>query len=181
MLSLAAAWMLIGGCVLRAQNGAAAASSQSDVPADEVTRESLKFAQVYEVLQQNYMSPLDPDHLILEGAVRGMLSSLDPFSSFFDRDQFKTLQEETSGEALGFGSILYVQPGKVMVIQTQQGSPSWRAGLGPGDQIMAVNGKLLSRLSFRELIGVLQQARSHPVHLSVLHPGGGAAVDIRMS
>lgn len=181
VLSLAAAWMLIGTCAFGAQNGALAASSQSGVPTDDVTRGSLKFARVYQVLQQNYMSSLDPDHLILEGAVRGMLSSLDPFSSFFDRDQFKTLQEETSGEALGFGSILYVQPGKVMVIQTQQGSPSWRAGLGPGDQIMAVNGKLLSRLSFRELIQVLQQARSHPVHLSVLHPGGGAAVDIRMS
>lgn len=181
MLPLMAAPLLFCAPLLSAQNSIPAASTQSGVPADDVTQESLKFAQVYQTLQQNYMSPLDPDHLILEGAVRGMLSSLDPFSSFFDRDQFKTLQEETRGEALGFGSILYVQPGKVMVIQTQQGSPSWRAGLGPGDQIMAVNGTLLSRLPFRELIRVLQQARSHPVHLSVLHPGGGAAVDIRMS
>lgn len=154
--------------------------AQTAVPHDDVTQQSLKFARVYQALQQNYMGPIDPDKLILEGAVRGMLSSLDPFSSFFDRDQFKMLQEETRGEALGFGSILYVQPGKVMVIQTQEGSPSWRSGLGPGDQIVAVNGVRLDRLGFRELIQVLQQARSHPVHLSVLRPGKSAAQDIYM-
>jgi len=154
--------------------------AQTAVPRDDVTQQSLKFARVYQALQQNYMGPMDPDKLILEGAVRGMLSSLDPFSSFFDRDQFKMLQEETRGEALGFGSILYVQPGKVMVIQTQEGSPSWRSGLGPGDQIVAVNGVRLDRLGFRELIQVLQQARSHPVHLSVLRPGKSAAQDIYM-
>jgi carboxyl-terminal processing protease len=145
--------------------------AQTAVPHDDVTQQSLKFARIYQALQRNYMDPMDPDKLILEGAVRGMLSSLDPFSSFFDRDQFKMLQEETRGEALGFGSILYVQPGKVMVIQTQEGSPSWRSGLGPGDQIVAVNGVRLDRLGFQELIRVLQQARSHPVHLSVLRPG----------
>ena len=117
------------------------------------------------------MTPADPDRLILEGAVRGMLASLDPFSSFFDRDQFKMLEQEDSGEALGFGSILSVQPGKVMIIQTQQGSPSWRAGLGPGDQIVAVNGVRLDNLGVRELVGLLEKTRSHPARLTVLRPG----------
>lgn len=155
--------------------------AQSGIPSDEVTEQSLKFAKVYGAIQQNYMDALDPDRLILEGAIRGMLSSLDPFSSFFDRDQFKMLQEETRGEALGFGSILYVQPQRVMVIQTQQGSPSWRAGLGPGDQILAVNGVRLDQLSFQNLVNLLKQARAHPVHLSVLRPGDETPQDIRMT
>ncbi|MGH9469192.1 MAG: S41 family peptidase [Terriglobia bacterium] len=155
--------------------------AQSGIPNDPVTQQSLKFARVYEALQRNYMGPLDADHLILEGAVRGMLSSLDPFSSFFDRDQFKTLQEETSGEALGFGSILYVQPGRITVIQTQQGSPSWRAGLGPGDQIVSVNGTRIQRLDLRGLVRVLEQARSHPVRLGVVRPGSASPQEIRMS
>lgn len=156
------------------------AAGQSNTPTDEVTRESLKFAQVYSEIAANYMGPLDPDRLILEGGVRGMLSSLDPFSSFFDKQQFTQLQQETRGEALGFGSILYVQRGRVMVIQAQQGSPSWRAGLGPGDQILAVNGTLLSSLSFRQLIQLLTVSRSHDVSLSVLRPGESAPVTFHL-
>lgn len=160
---------------------AAPLGAQSGIPNDPVTQQSLKFARVYEMLTRNYMAPLDPNRLILEGAVRGMLASLDPFSSFFDRAQFKTLQEETAGEALGFGSILYVKPGRVMVIQTQQGSPSWRAGLGPGDQILSVNGTRLQRLDLRGIVGVLQQARSHPVRLGVIRPGSASPENISMS
>ncbi len=136
-----------------------------------MTRGSLKFARVVQLLKQNYVQPVDPNRVILEGAVRGMLASLDPFSSFFNRDQFKMLQQETRGKTLGFGSILSVQPGRVMVLQTQRGSPSWRAGLGPGDQITAVNGRLLDDLGLRSLIALLRGARSHPVRLSVLRPG----------
>ncbi len=153
---------------------------QPGVPADEVTRQSLKFAQIYQAIEQNYATPLDPDRLILEGGVRGMLSSLDPFSSFFDQQQFEALQEQTSGEAIGFGSILYVQPGKITVIQTQQGSPSWRAGLGPGDQIVAVNGFWVDRLELQQLIPLLQQAKTHPVHLTVIRPGEPTPEDVSM-
>ncbi|MGH9407066.1 MAG: S41 family peptidase [Terriglobia bacterium] len=159
---------------------AAAQNSPPAVPTDLVTDQSLKFAQVYQDLLANYMDGTNPDRLILEGAVRGMLSSLDPFSSFFDRQQYDQLQQETRGEMLGFGSILYVSTGKVMVIQTQQGSPSWRAGLGPGDEIVAVNGVVLSTLAFQDLIHLLQQARSHPVTLSVLRPGESAPVTFHL-
>lgn len=156
------------------------AASQSSVPTDPVTQQSLKFAKVYGILAQHYMGPLDPNRLILEGGVRGMLASLDPFSSFFDQQQFKQLQEQTRGEALGFGSILYVQRGRVMVIQAQQGSPSWRAGLGPGDQILAVNGTQLNTLSFRGLIHLLTISRSRAVTLSVLRPGESTPVTFHM-
>jgi carboxyl-terminal processing protease len=150
------------------------------IPADEVTTSSLKFARVYQALQQNYMAPVDPDHAILDGGVRGMLASLDPFSSFFDQEQFAMLQQETRGEALGFGSILYVQPGKITIIQTQQGSPSWRAGLGPGDQVVAVNGVSTEPLGLRQLIQLLQEAKAHPVHLTVIRPGDMKLTDVAM-
>jgi carboxyl-terminal processing protease len=155
------------------------AEAQS-ILAEEVTSSSLKFARVYQALQQNYMVPLDPDRAILDGGVRGMLASLDPFSSFFDKSQFAMLQQETRGEALGFGSILYVQPGKITVIQTQQGSPSWRAGLGPGDEVVAVNGVATEPLGLRQLIALLQAAKAHSVHLTVIRPGDLKPTDITM-
>ena len=136
-----------------------------------MTRESLRFAQVYAAVEQNYVDQVDPDRAIFDGGIRGMLSSLDPFSTFLDRSQFELLQQQTRGEALGFGSVLYVQPGKVLVLQTAQGSPSWRAGLGPGDEIVEINGARINRLDFNALVELLQQARSHPVRLGVIRPG----------
>lgn len=160
---------------------AAALKAQSSTPGDEVTQQTLKFARIYQAVQQNYMIPADPDRLVLDGAVRGMLASLDPFSTFFDRDQFMALEQEDRGEVLGFGSILSVQPGKVMIIQTEQGSPSWRAGLGPGDQIIAVNGVRLGALGIRELVALLEKTRSHPADLSVLRPGDSEPQDFTLT
>ena len=112
--------------------------------------------------------------------MRGMLSTLDPFSAFFDRDQFELLKQQTRGEALGFGSILYVTPGKILVLQTAQGSPSWRAGLGPGDEIVEINGTRVNRVGFQTLVELLRRSRSHPVRLGVIHPGKFVSQDFEL-
>ena len=142
--------------------------AQDAAPDDDVSQEGARFARVYAALEQNYMVHVDPDQVILEGGVRGMLSALDPFSSFFNPDQFKTLQEQARGQALGFGSVLFVQPGKIMVLETAEGSPSWRAGLGPGDEIVSVNGARIAQLDFPSLVELLQRSRSQPVTLGVI-------------
>jgi carboxyl-terminal processing protease len=169
---------VLTGCVLSL---ASLLHSQTEVPADEVTQESLKFTQVYSALEENYMEPLDPNRAIFDGGIRGMLSSLDPFSSFFDPEQFEQLQQFARGTARGFGTILYVSPGKVLVLQTAQGSPSWRAGLGPGDEIVEVNGTRLDRLNLPSLIELLQRARSQPARLGVIHPGRVVAQDFELN
>jgi len=153
---------------------------QSDPSTDEVLQESVRFAAVYGAVEQNYAEALDPERTIWDGGVRGMLGTLDPFSNFFDRQQFELLQQQTRGEALGFGSILYVQPGKVVVLETAEGSPSWRAGLGPGDEIVAINGTRLDRLDFRSLVELLQRSRSQLVTLSVVPSGTVVSRDIKL-
>jgi carboxyl-terminal processing protease len=159
---------------------AAGLSAQSDVPDDDVSQESIKLARVYAALEKNYMDGVNPDQVILEGGIRGMLSTLDPFSSFFNPDQFQMLQEQTRGNTLGFGSILYVSPGKVVVLQAAENSPAWRAGLGPGDEIVSVNGERIARLDFNSLIELLQRARSQPVNLGVVHPGKLVPEDFKL-
>ncbi|HEV2177157.1 MAG TPA: S41 family peptidase [Terriglobia bacterium] len=159
---------------------AAATPAQDQKPDDPVARESLKLAEVYRALEQNYVGKGDPDAVILNGGIRSMLSVLDPFSAFFDRDQFESLQQQARGEALGFGSILYVQTGKVLVLQTAQGSPSWRAGLGPGDEIVAVDGTRIAGLDFNSLVQLLQQSRSKPARLGVIHPGKDVSEDVQL-
>ncbi len=157
------------------------AFSQTEISTDEVTQESLRFTQIYSVLERDYVGRVDPDQAILEGGIRGMLSTLDPFSAFFNREQFQMLQEQARGKALGFGSILYVQPGKIVILQTADHSPSWRAGLGPGDEIVEVNGNRIDRLDFESLIELLKRSRSQPVTLGVIRPGKVVAQDFKLT
>jgi len=158
----------------------AAPASDTNTDADAVAESATRIARIYAALEANSAEPADPDHVILDGAIRQGLATLDPFSSFFDSDQFRQLQQQQSGQAMGFGSILYVQLGKILVISAAPDSPSGRAGLGPGDQIVEVNGTRIAGLDFQSMIELLQQAREKPVRLGVLHPGKVVAQDYEL-
>ena len=159
----------------------ACAFSQEAPPSDEVTQQSLKFAKVYALVEANHTGPINPDAAILEGGIRRMLATLDPFSAFFNQDQFAQLKQQTQGRAVGFGTILYVTAGKVMVLEAAEKSPAWRAGMGPGDEIVEINGQRIASLDFRSLVELLQSARSRPVTLGILHPGKFLPVDVKLS
>jgi carboxyl-terminal processing protease len=90
------------------------------------------------------------------------------------------MQQQARGESVGFGSILYVSVGKVLILQTAQGSPSSRAGLAPGDEIVAINGERIDRLDFQSLIDLLKSSRSRPVRLAVIHPGRDVPEDFNL-
>ncbi|HET7841053.1 MAG TPA: S41 family peptidase, partial [Terriglobia bacterium] len=160
---------------------AVAGASFAQGPSDDAAQQAGAFGRAYAAIEQNYAEPLDPDAAILEGGVRGMLATLDPFSAFFNADQFQQLQQQMRGRAVGFGTILYVTPGKVVVLQAAEKSPAARAGLGPGDEIVSVNGQRIAGLDFQSLIALLQGARSHPVTLGVLHPGKLLSTDIKLN
>jgi carboxyl-terminal processing protease len=126
------------------------------------------------------MDLVDTDHAIFDGGIRGMLSALDPFCAFLDRDQFEMMKQQSRGESIGFGSILYVSVGKVLILQTTQGSPSSRAGLAPGDEIVQINGQRISQLDFQSLVELLKRSRSHPVRLGVIRPGRLVPEDVNL-
>ena len=161
--------------------GLHAQTPSASAPPDDVAVQAVKFAAVYGAIERNYVEPIDTDHAIFDGGIRGMLSSLDPFCAFLDHDQFETMKQQASGEAVGFGSVLYVSAGKVLILQTTQGSPSFRAGLAPGDEIVAVNGVRLSRLDLQSLVDLLKSSRSRPARLAVLRPGRLVSEDFNLS
>ena len=147
------------------------AASSAEFQDEDVAAALEAFSRVYQVAEANYADPLDPDAAILDGAIRGLLRRLDPFSAFFDPEQYRQLQDQQQGRARGFGSILYVQSGKLLVLQTLEGSPSWRAGLGPGDEIVKINDKRVDLLPLPDLVQLLRQARTSRAQLSVVRPG----------
>ena len=148
---------------------------------DQEIRTSLqKIVTVYHLTASQLADPVDPDKAIYEGAIRGALSRLDPFSTFLDADQFQALQQQQRGVQQGFGAILNVQSGRVTVLQSLPGSPFGRAGLGPGDRIVKINGHSVASMDLQELVEVLQQARTGRVRLAVLQSGKVVAQDFEL-
>jgi len=149
------------------------AGAAQTVPTNSEDRAALlephvrKFADILAILQENLADPPALDAAINQGALPGMLKPLDPHSIFFDPDNFKQLQQMETSVRQGFGTIVSILPGRVIVLQTQPGSPSARAGLQAGDAIVAINGYALAQLDTDQLVGLLGQARSMKVKLDV--------------
>ena len=153
-----------------------AASALSDLEV-EVKR----FAGVYSVVEQNAADPVNPSVAFYSGAIPGLLRRLDPYSVFFNPDQFRQLEELGKSTQIGFGTVVSVMPGRVIVLQTLPGAPSARSGMGPGDEILAVNNIRLDLLDQEQLIGLLDQSRRREVTLIVRRAGGSSLLQIHMS
>ena len=143
----------------------------ADDPGDALARELKKVVDVFVTVDREAADPVSPDAAFYQGAIPGMLRSLDPHSVFFDPGQFEQLKQMEKSERKGFGSIVSVLPGRVIVLQTMTGTPSAKAGLSASDEILAINGIALARLEFEQLVQLLTEARQQQAVLDVRRPG----------
>src|SRR2546426_6071774 len=147
-------------------NTAATPSSDSDV------RDSYKqFTQVYETVEENYAEPVSADKAIYNGAIPGMLHSLDPHSNFFDPKSYSLLREEQRGKYYGVGMTVGPRNNKVIVIAPFAGTPAYRAGIHPGDIIAAVDGKATDNMSTADVADLLKGPKGTTVRITVLREG----------
>src|SRR5690348_15950170 len=145
---------------------AAAAGGDSDV------RDSLRtFTEVYNIVEQNYAEPVNPDKAIYNGAIPGMLHVLDPHSNFFDPKSYSLLREEQRGKYYGVGMTVGPRNNKVIVIAPFVGTPAYRAGIHPGDVIIAVDGKPTDNMSTAEVADMLKGPKGTTVRITVLREG----------
>jgi carboxyl-terminal processing protease len=123
------------------EHGVGAQSSDNQ----STLRDSLKqFTNVYSVVEQNYAEPMTKDRIdgaIYDGAIPDMLHVLDPHSNFYDPKATAAEREEQSGKYYGVGMQIMQQNDKIVVVNPFEGTPSYKAGIRPGDVILAVNGK----------------------------------------
>src|SRR2546427_5153931 len=145
---------------------AAAAGGDSDV------RDSLRqFATVYDVVEQNYAEPVNADKAIYNGAIPGMLHVLDPHSNFFDPKSYSLLREDQRGKYYGVGMTVGPRNNKVIVIAPFVGTPAYRAGIRPGDIIVAVDGKPTDNMSTGDVADLLMGPKGTTVHITILREG----------
>jgi carboxyl-terminal processing protease len=141
-------------------------ASDSDIRDDLRT-----FSGVYDVVEQNYAEPVSADKAIYNGAIPGMLRVLDPHSNFFDPKQYALLREEQRGKYYGVGMQVGPRNNKVIVIAPFAGAPAYRAGIRPGDVIIAVDGKPTDNMSTSDVADLLKGPKGTTVRIAVLREG----------
>jgi carboxyl-terminal processing protease len=161
-------------------SGMLSAQSEPD-PIAEVAPQLKEMIDVFTAVEREAADPVNPDAALFEGAIPSMLRTLDPHSSFFDPDQFQQLQQMEQSQEKGFGSIVSIIPGRVTVLQTFPGTPSARAGISAGDEVVAVNNIALARLDPEQIAQVLGASRQHEAVLYIHHPGDSTVQRISMS
>ena len=163
---------LVLACVAAAQTNAPAhATPPAGDPAKDLTPQLQQFLKVFSAVQADAADQTGSDKLIFEGAIPSMLRSLDPHTQFFDPAQFDQLKHMEESEQKGFGSIVSVIPGRVIFLQTLPGTPSNRAGIQAGDELVAVNNYAIRSLEAEQIIQLLTEARQQRVTIYVRRQG----------
>jgi carboxyl-terminal processing protease len=151
---------------------------QSSLSGDSDVKDSLKqFTDVYSVVEQNYAEPVNPDKAIYNGAIPGMLHALDPHSNFFDPKAYSLLREDQRGKYYGVGMTVGPRNNKVIVIAPFVGTPAYRAGIRPGDIIVAVDGKPTDNMSTGDVADLLKGPKGTTVHITIVREGADKPIE----
>src|SRR5512142_1413878 len=155
--------------------------SSNATSGDTEIRDILRtFSDVYKVVQENYAEPVSPDKAIYNGAIPGMLRVLDPHSNFFDPKSYAALREEQRGKYYGVGMQVGPRNNKVIVIAPFAGAPAYRAGIRPGDIIIAVDGKQTDNMSTSDVAELLKGPKGTNVKITVLREGTDKPLDFNV-
>jgi carboxyl-terminal processing protease len=159
----------VAGTFLQRRVGAQSSQDESQI------RDNLKsFTDVYAIVEQNYAEPIQGDKAdaaIYDGAIPGMLRVLDPHSNFYDPKAYARMREDQRGHYYGVGMVIQQQNNKVYVITPYEGTPSFRAGLRPGDIISAIDGKSTDGMTSDVVAKNLKGPKGTHVQVSVLREG----------
>jgi len=137
----------------------------------ETTYKQLEiFSNVLSILQENYVEEIDTEE-VLNGAIRGLLFSLDPHSSYLPPEGFKELQEETRGSFSGIGIEVTIKNDLLTVVSPIADTPADRVGLKANDLIIKINGKSTKTMGPYEAIKMLRGPKGSEVTISIHREG----------
>lgn len=162
--------LLLVGCAALALGAGAAAMAQQNVRNNETFRMLELFGDVLAVVKQAYVVPVD-DRKLIEASLSGMMTALDPHSSYLAPAGFGELRERTEGQYSGVGLTISAEGGFVKVISPMDGGPAARAGVQAGDVISAIEGATAAGLSVSEVSEKLRGAAGTDVRVTFLRDG----------
>ena len=138
------------------------------------------FTDVLKIVKENYVEEPGIKKLIY-GALSGMVSSLDPFSSFFPPEKYKEFMQETEGEFGGVGIEISMEKGRPIVVAPIEGTPAFKAGLRAGDIILAVDGEDTFGKSLLEIVKKIRGKPGTKVKLTIMRKGSDKPITVEIT
>jgi carboxyl-terminal processing protease len=141
----------------------AVAQRGSPLPLDELRQ----LSNVYGAIKNNYVEPVD-DKTLINGAIAGMVSNLDPHSAYLDAEAYKEMQTATQGEFGGLGIEVGSEDGFVKVISPIEDTPAARAGVMAGDLIIKIDETSTKGLALNDAVKLMRGAPKTPITLTIM-------------
>jgi carboxyl-terminal processing protease len=146
-----------------------AKASSSTAPADQVNMDDVRnFAHVYQIIRQAYVEKVDSKTL-MNDAIKGMLTGLDPHSAYLDKEGLQELNEDTTGQYGGLGIEVMQDNGMLKIVSPIDDTPASRAGIKPGDVITSINGKVITPDNIDSMFDALRGDPGSKITLGILH------------
>jgi carboxyl-terminal processing protease len=127
-------------------------------------------AEVLDRVEHDYVNPVD-DHQLLQAAIRGMVSSLDPYSAYLDGDEYDEIKISSSGQYSGVGIEVSMEDDQVVVVSPFEGSPAAAAGIRSGDVIATIDGVPVNTTTLADTIGKMRGKEGTSVKIGILRQG----------
>jgi carboxyl-terminal processing protease len=148
---------------------------------DRNTYRNLKtFTEILDMVEKNYVEPVDSDKII-QGAINGMMKSLDPHSSYMNAEMYKELEVETRGSFGGIGIEITILKDVLTVVSPIEDTPAYNAGVKAGDQILRIDGKSTKDITILEAVSKLRGPRDTKVTITVFREGMAKPRDITIT
>lgn len=143
-------------------------------------KELRSFTEVFGRIKRDYVEPVS-DKKLLEDAIRGMLSGLDPHSAYLDMEQYKDLREGTTGQFGGLGIEVTMEDGFVKVVSPIDDTPAQEAGMKAGDIIVRLDKKPVKGMTLGDAVKIMRGAPGSDILLTVLREGEEAPLKVTIT
>ena len=147
-----------------------AAAAQTSNSNTETYQQLNLFGDVFDKVRSDYVEPVTDEKLV-EAAIDGMLTSLDPHSSYLNAKAFEDMQVQTKGEFGGLGIEVTMDQGVVKVVSPIDDTPAAKAGIQPGDYIVQIDGKPVLGLSLQEAVEKMRGPVNSEIKLTIRREG----------
>lgn len=135
------------------------------------------YTDTLSLVQKNYVEEVDIKKLVY-GSIKGMLSDLDPHSSFMPPEMFKEMQVETTGSFGGLGIEITIRDGVLTVVSPIEDTPAFRAGIEAGDRIIKINGELSKDMTLMEAVKKMRGPKNTEITISIMRRGLNELLDV---
>ena len=143
---------------------------RADALPDDTYKELATFANVLAIVQKNYVEPVTTKQLI-NGAITGMLASLDPHSAYLTPDLYRDLEVETRGSFGGLGLEVTVKDDMLTVVAPIEDTPAYKAGVKAGDQIVKINDDFTKGMTLTDAVKRMRGPQGSKIHLTIHRKG----------